>query len=78
MEDEEKPSEVAPPSSEQVMQTGPGVTDWTSENDPDDPHNWPAGKKAYHAGMTAAFAFTTYALSKWPSQFSIMADSITS
>lgn len=59
MEDGEKPDEAVAPPSEQRAQRAVGVTNWTSEDDPDDPHNWPAGKKAYHAGMTAAFAFTT-------------------
>jgi hypothetical protein len=60
MADEEKAPEIAPPSSELPPHSEVGLTDWSSENDPDDPHNWPAGKKAYHAGITAAFAFTTY------------------
>lgn len=59
-QDDEKASKVTPPSSQQNTPTEVGLTDWTSKNDPDDPHNWPFGKKAYHAGITAAFAFTTY------------------
>ena len=60
MEDEEKNIEAVPPPSEQHTPTNIGLWDWSSENDPDDPHNWPKGKRAYHAGITAAFAFTTY------------------
>jgi hypothetical protein len=60
---EEKDSDDAPPSSEQDTPRELRITDWSSDNDPDDPHNWPAGKKAYHAGLTAAFAFTTYVTS---------------
>jgi hypothetical protein len=59
MEDEEKSDEAVAPSLEQRAEAALGVANWTSEDDPDDPHNWPAGKKAYHAGMTAVFAFTT-------------------
>jgi hypothetical protein len=62
MGNEEKDVEASPPPSEQYTPTNIGLWDWTSENDPDDPHNWPAGKRAYHAGITAAFAFTTYVL----------------
>lgn len=56
---EENATEVAPPSSEQNAQLEVGLTDWTSKNDRDDPHNWSTGKKAYHAVITATFAFTT-------------------
>jgi hypothetical protein len=59
---EEKDFDDAPPSSERNTPRELGITDWSSDNDPDDPHNWPAGKKAYHAGLTAAFAFTTYVI----------------
>ena len=33
--------------------------DWSGPDDPDDPHNWSFGKKAYHSGITASYAFTT-------------------
>jgi hypothetical protein len=58
-QDGEYASEGVPPSSPQNTPTEVGLTNWASKNDPDDPHNWPFGKKAYHASITAAFAFTT-------------------
>jgi MFS family permease len=38
-------------------------SDWPGPDDPDDPHNWSFGKKAYHSGITASYAFTTYVCS---------------
>jgi hypothetical protein len=34
------------------------VLDWDSPQDPDNPQNWPLGKKVYHTLCVAAYAFT--------------------
>jgi hypothetical protein len=60
MANEGTDSEASLPFSEQNAPRQLGVTDWSSDHDPEDPHNWSGGKKAYHAAITAAFAFTTY------------------
>jgi hypothetical protein len=36
------------------------LDDWSSPDDPENPYNWSFGKKAYHAGIIAAYAFTSY------------------
>jgi hypothetical protein len=56
--DEKEPGSEAPPNIPPPEQ--PNLTDWNSPNNPEDPHNWSFGKKAYHAGVTAIYAFTTY------------------
>lgn len=56
---EDKETGAGPPAQNVPLAT-PNLTDWSSPNDPDDPHYWSFGKKSYHAGITAAYAFTTY------------------
>jgi hypothetical protein len=61
MEIEEKPSDNESATlGQDIPPILPSLTDWSSPDDQEDPHNWPFGKKAYHAGITAAYAFTTY------------------
>ena len=63
MEDEEKPPDSKTVASKQLVSPNiPNLTDWSSLDDPDDPHNWSFSKKSYHASITAAYAFTTYVL----------------
>lgn len=58
---EEKLSDSESPALEQYTPPAtPNLADWSSPNDPEDPHNWSFGKKTYHASITAAYAFTTY------------------
>jgi hypothetical protein len=63
MENEKKPPDSETAALEQHSSPNiPNLTDWSSHDDPGDPHNWSFGKKSYHAGITAAYAFTTYVL----------------
>lgn len=34
------------------------VLDWDSPQDPENPQNWPLGKKIYHTVCVAVYAFT--------------------
>ncbi|KAI8931044.1 hypothetical protein NX059_012055 [Plenodomus lindquistii] len=52
----------APNASEQTASAAPikpnhNFTDWNGPNDPDNPHNWPAWKSAYHIIIPALFGF---------------------
>lgn len=59
---EKKIDNGALPPAPPVPLATPNLTDWSSPDDPEDPHNWSFGKRSYHAGITAAYAFTTYVL----------------
>ena len=60
-------SENGPPAAEitadafksplqQAVQTG----EWSSLEDPEDPLNWSAAKKAYHSAIPSVYCFTVY------------------
>ncbi|OAL02054.1 MFS general substrate transporter [Phaeosphaeriaceae sp. SRC1lsM3a] len=40
-----------------ALPRSPNCNDWDGPDDPDNPHNWSMGKRAYHAVAPAAFGF---------------------